>query len=52
MEVYAGIYRERKPQALSEFIYLKNKYNSDPFFIIETLTNNANNQRIFKALHF
>ena len=42
----------KKPQAVTELLYLKNKYNPDIIFVIETLTNNSNSQRILKALHF
>lgn len=42
----------KKPKVLRELLYLKKKYNPDIVFIIETLTNSNNNQRIMKALHF
>ena len=42
----------KKPQAITELLYLKNKYKPHIIFVIETLTNNANSLRILKALKF
>lgn len=47
-----NIQEGKKPQTLSELIYLKNKYKSDIIFVIQTLTNNANSKRILKTLQF
>lgn len=42
----------KKPQALSELIYLKNKYKPDIIFVIETLPITVNSKRILKSLQF
>lgn len=42
----------KKPQAFAELIFLKNRYKPDTIFIIETVTNSRNNNKILKALYF
>lgn len=42
----------KKPVALVELVFLRNKYKLDIMFILEIMTSHQNSQRILKALHF
>lgn len=42
----------KKVHGLAEFINLKNKFQPDIIFILETLTSTSNSCKILEALHF
>lgn len=47
-----NIHGGKKPHATTELIYIKNKYNPDIMFILETMTNHTNSKRILQPHNF